>query len=164
MTRSPRNRWFGYAFIVAGFIPIGMAGTTVWNWTRASSWVPTEASVVAIDLMTRSGTGPRGRSTSTTLSAKYEYQWDGGVVSADGISPFNSIECFVSYKRKIAERLRTARAKGETVTCYVNANSPGEAFLNREFRWMPVLIVLAIGMLFTGVGFRLVRQQSNRAG
>jgi len=163
MTKSPKNLWIGYAFIVGGLIPIGMAAGAVWNWNRARSWVPTEAGVVAIDLNTNTGTGPRGRSTSTTLSAEYEYKWDDDVVSADGISPFDSIECFVGYKRKIAARLRTAKARGETVTCYVNANSPREAYLNREFRWMPVLIVSAGGMLFSGVGFLLARQQWRQA-
>lgn len=163
MTNSPKNLWLGYAFIVAGLFLIGMTAVSVWNWNRARSWTSTVADVVSIDLNTRTGSGPRSRSTSSTLSAIYEYKWEDHVIRANGISPFDSIECSGDYKRKVAERLRTAKAKRETVTCYVNADSPREAYLNREFRWMPVLMVASVGMLFFGVGCVLVRQQWRRA-
>lgn len=159
MAQRPKNAAFGWLFVVAGLVPIGMAALAVWNWNRARSWSTTDASVISAEVVTTAGTGARGRSTSTTLNVVYQYDWEGETVTGSQVSPFDAIECFASHKKKLAARLREAKSSRSTVLCYVNAGDPPKAYIDLEFRWLSTLIMIAIGVLFSGVGTLLVRRQ-----
>ncbi|MDB4793047.1 DUF3592 domain-containing protein [bacterium] len=163
MTKGYQNIWIAYVFIAAGIVPIGMAIVAVWNWNLARSWIPTEATVVAVDVTMKSVSGHRGRSsTIAVLSATYEYHWDDAAIRGEAISPFASVEPFIAHKRKdklkIAAELRAAHSRKDTVMCYVNPNSPNESYLKREFRFQGVLVSSLIGLLFSGGGLAIVRQ------
>lgn len=163
MTKARKISWIGSIFIVIGLVQIGMVAVSTWNWYRARSWIPTRATVIAVDVNTTSS-GPKSRSRSTSLSAEYQYELNDTLIHADGISPFSSIEPFASYKRKIASELRTAKARGETVICFVNGDSSDEAYLKREIRLGAVIIVPLSGLLFLGAGVWIARHQARNTG
>ena len=160
MPTSRNTIWIGYALIAASLVPAAMVGHSLWNWYRARSWVATKASLISVDVVTRTGTGAQGKQTSsTTLSAEYEYDWKECRFHSAAVSPFNHIEVFSGYKRKQAEILRTSAKDGNSVMCFVNPNNPKEAFLRREFRWLSFAVFCVIAVLFFGSGALIVRQQ-----
>lgn len=153
----------GPAFLLAGLIPVSMAGYCVLQWKHAQTWGEARAVVLAVDLKTTTGNGGgSGRSSSTRVAAEYEYSWNGSTYRSHEISPFLWIQPFDSVKREVADSLRRAKARQQEIVCFVNPDCPEEAYVKRDFHAGAVTVVTAIGILFSSVGVIFLRQEWRR--
>ena len=155
---APPNPKLGYALMVAGLIPLGLALHAVWQWQRVQKWEPVPAIMQETQFETHTSTGAQGNSSSSTrLVATYHYIWNGTEHAGTGICPFNHIELYTEFKRSRHAALLKAREQQTEITCYVNPARTTEAVLYREFRGWTFAAFLGFALMFSGCGFLVVR-------
>lgn len=152
------NPKLGYALLVAGLIPLGLALHAAWQWQRVQGWEPLPAIVQETQFETHTSTGAQGNSSSSTrLVVTYRYTWDDTELTGKGIGPFNHIELSTDFKRSRHATLHKAREQQTEITCYVNPARTTEAVLYREFRGWTFAGFFGIAILFSGSGFLVKR-------
>lgn len=105
--------------------------------------------------------GGNHKSTSSLdLLAEYEYEWNGQAYRNNDVSPFQPIEILNQHKRQLAVQLRNAKRLKETVSCFVNPQNPKQAYLELAWRWPSVILFSTIGIVFTGAGVLILRNET----
>jgi hypothetical protein len=160
---SQSNRlWMGVPLIVGALL---LAATTVrafWAWNVARSWVSTPATILNAEL--KSVWSLRGNSHGTKLAVEYEYQWDGVTYRNAGVSPFNDIEPSSAWKGAFLKRLHSAAAKRSDTACFVDADNPSFAYLDRDFRVGAFLVNALISVFLGWIGVFLIRRRGANYG
>jgi hypothetical protein len=122
-----------------GFLGIsGLAGTIYDGW-RAKDWVKVRAELIRVD-----GT-----------DASYAYTWEGRKLTSSRVGSlrFRGSSEVDDWDDRIADALATAYAEKMPVTAWVNPDEPSEAMLDREVRWMLILVLMpfSIGIAALGI-------------
>lgn len=148
----------GVPLIVGALVLAGITGRAVWAWIDARSWESTTAKIRIAELKPV-WSGMRSNKHGTKLAVAYEYQWDGVTYRNGGVSPFNDIEPSSTWKEAFRKRLQIAAAQRSDATCYVDADNPSFAFLDRNFRIGAFLLNALISMVLGWFGVFLIRRK-----
>jgi hypothetical protein len=161
---SQANRlWMGVPLIVGAIVLAATTVRAVWAWNVARSWVSTPATILNAELKSV-WSGGRGNSHGTKLAVEYEYQWDGVTHRNAGVSPFNDIEPSSAWKEAFRKRLHSAATQRSDVTCFVDADNPSFAYLDRDFRIGAFLVNALISMFLGWIGVFLIRRRRSNYG
>lgn len=135
---------FAVPFAAAGAYAAWMLASTVISHQAARAWVETPAEVVSADLRGAQGAANR-------VLAEYRYAFEGREFTSDQVALTDSLESKAAAKR-MHERLAAAKADGESVTAYVDPESPDRAVLYRDFPWRTVLFLVPMVVCFGAFG------------
>lgn len=130
---------------------VGIAGFGIHDYTQQSdaiaNAVEVDATITETGVEAVSSGSTSGTEYKPTVSFRYEYQGE----SYTGTNVFPATVSPTYETRAAAESVLQGLEEGETVTAYVDPDSPDEAFLQTKRSTAP-LVVAAIGGLFTIIG------------
>lgn len=157
-TPAPTGRgcaWlFGIPFIVAGLAAGWFLYFNNLNlWWSARSWVETPCRLESVDLV-RSRSSKGG--VTYRVTAAYTYQFNGMEFRSDAVAASSGADNIGDFQQRVYRALKAACDAGGAAVCYVNPGQPGQALLNREFRWGLYLLLSMFPALFPAIGFAVV--------
>lgn len=127
-----------------GFLALWALGGTIYDGWRANEWVKVRADLIRVD----------------GNEAFYAYTWEGRKLTSSRVGSlrFGGTSEVDDWDDRIADALATAHAEKKPVTAWVNPADPAEAMLDRQVRWMLILVLMpfAFGLAAGGVAGFLV--------
>lgn len=158
---------FGLPFMAVGVFMGWLTYDAARQWQDMKAWEETRARVLAVSLETHYSTDSEGhRSTTYSVSARYQYVYRGKGYTGTRISIEGGSDNVGSYHQDMAARLQEAQRTEQKVPCYVNPANPEEAVLDRSLRTSLVvfkaIFVVAFGGAGTGVSLYGFRQWRKR--
>lgn len=119
---------------------LGLWATTssIYDGLRARDWVPVEAQVTHVD----------------TGTATFVYEFNERKHAGDrvGTFPLGGSTDLDDWEERMDARLSDAIGNKGLVTVFVNPANPAEAMLDREIRWLFVLVITGVALAFTAGG------------
>jgi hypothetical protein len=140
------------------FAAVGV-GAFVWgvwtllDWRETSSWVPTSAQIVTVELEEHED--DEGGSTYET-TATYRYDYSGTTYTGTRVAIDTGSDNIGSFQQRLYTELRSAQASNLPVTAYIDPDEPSRAILNRDLRPGMFLLKGLFALVFGGVGFGLL--------
>jgi len=139
----------GLPFLAVGGAMLWWAGAMGLRWVRAGDWVEVPAVVEEVSLEHHRGSA-RKRGTSYEVHCTYRYTFAGRQYTGERVGVGSGSDHLGSWQEETYRRLKEARQRGETVTCYVDPDQPDASLLDRRFRWP--LFIFYMAMVGTGPG------------
>ena len=135
---------FGSVFFIAGMAVITFGAVLpAYNVVRSQQWVETPCTIVSSYVESHSDSD----GTTYSIEITYTYTFDGQTFTSDRYD-FLDVS---SSGRSGKEDAVAQYPEGSQRTCYVDPSAPGEAVLNRGFRWS-YLFIGGFGSIFAVVG------------
>ncbi len=144
---------FGLVFFLAGLAPGIIATNTLIKNFRAQSWEAVDARVVSARL--NSSTDSEG-STTYSVEGSFRYRYRGADYVSDQVSFDTGSDNIGSFHQDAYNQLASARQSGQSITAWVNPESPSEAVIFRDIRWGMVLFLYLFLLVFSGVGLGIM--------
>lgn len=153
---------FASAFAIVGVWAAGSLVLVVLEHRAARQWVEAPATVTKSELSSDRGArrrggggGRRGRGNGVRIEVAYRYDHNGETYTGERVG-HATWTMGGPYKVAMHGRLTSAIESGETVTVYVNPDSPATALLDRELTAQAIGVHLLLAVAFGGVGFLLL--------
>jgi len=134
--------------VVALLLGLGTMGYGAYSYTAQASALESTETVEATLVSTSVETLDQRRGTAYTPQATFEYSYQGASYTASNVYPGPLPREFGSEPEARAQL--DGYAAGDTVTAYVPADSPGEAFLKHERSNKPLLVIGFGGVVLLG--------------
>lgn len=140
-------RLFLALFIIVPLIFVGVGGSLVWSQHhKITTFVPVTATVISTDIKVHESTDSDGHpSTSYEPIVNYRYQVDGRTYECNEVIPLGGSGPH-SWARELVNRFQ----QGQEVDAFYDPADPTEAFLVREYSFLPYIFLL-FPMLFLSV-------------
>jgi hypothetical protein len=121
-----------------GFLALWALGGTIYDGWRAGDWVKVKADLIRVE----------------GNSASYAYTWEGRKLTSSRVGSlrFGGTSEVDDWDDRIADALASAYAEKKPVMAWVNPADPTEAMLDREVRWMLVLILMPFAFCLAAGG------------
>ncbi len=144
---------FALPFAAVGVGALVWSLWTLHDWYEASTWSPTPAQLVAVELEEHSNDD--GGSTYET-TAEYRYDYAGTTYTGTRVAIDSGADNIGGFQHRLYSELRAAHQSNLPVTAYVDSDDPSRAILNRELR--PGLFAMKglFAIVFGIVGFGLL--------
>ncbi|WP_132058614.1 DUF3592 domain-containing protein [Halorussus amylolyticus] len=138
----------GLLFLVIG---LGASGFGAYDYVQQSDAVneAVEVDATVVETGVDSVRGGSSPGVDYKPEVTFEYEYDGETYTGNNVFPATISRNYDT--RSAAASVLEGYDEGETVTAYVNPDSPGDAFLKDEKSNSPLLFV-GIGGLFAVVG------------
>ncbi len=171
--RASSHRAGGLAALVLGMLGLlmlaaGAVQVSAVSWSQAAtafaarSWPVAEARILSVSIDEIRIPGPGGVSSELALSASYEFEADGAVVTADRASLADRSGPEDRRLLSVFRRIEFARLTGRTLPAVYDPADPARAFLDPRFPWRDALPRLALAGLFLLVGGQLLARALRR--
>ena len=138
--------WFGLPFLLMGLFCIGIVLSDGARLFRSARWVEVPARIIEVSR--------RRGNNMDTFSVRYEYEYNGRSFVGTRYRFFDG-----GTRGEWAGRfqcLEALRESGATVPAWVDPKRPEQAVLVRDFDATGVLLPAVLGLVFTGVGGRVM--------
>lgn len=116
------------------------------------SWQPVQAMLSSAGYETNSGDD----SDTWEAYATYRYSYNGQTYTGSRVDIADGADNIGSYQKDLGNRLADALARGETVTVYVDPESPSDSIVDRSPRWGLLAFKSIFVVVFGGVGYGLM--------
>jgi hypothetical protein len=143
---------FALPFFAIGVWMLWSVSTMAKDSWQTRSWVATSAILLSAGYETQSG----DESDTYEAYATYRYTFAGQSYTGDRVQLVGGADNIGNHQRDLGNRLAAASRSGATVTVYVNPIAPGQAIIDRSFRWGLLGFKLIFLLLFGGIGFGLL--------
>ena len=122
---------FALPFFGVGVWMLWSIGTLFADAVRMADWVPVPAFVSSGGYETHSG------DDSSTYKAygEYYYEFDGRGYYGSRVSIAGGADNIGDFQQDLGRMLGIARAQGQTITVYVDADAPTDSIIDRSVRW-----------------------------
>lgn len=145
--------WLGVLSLLMGLgIFLFMVLPVLDDWHDARDWEPVEATLLRVALETHPGSDR----TTYEAVARYRYRYGGRERTGDRVAIASGGDNIGGFQENLYRQLEQARARGETVTAWVNPLDPAEAVLNRDLRFELILVYLLFVALLPVTGIVLL--------
>jgi hypothetical protein len=143
---------FALPFFGVGIWMAWSAGSTLHDASRMQQWNRVEARLITAGYETRSG----DESDTYLAYASYTYTFRGGTYTGDRVTIASGADNIGDYQRDMGNALGAALARGETVTVYVDPDTPSESIIDPGIRWGLLGFKSIFVFVFGGVGLGLL--------
>jgi hypothetical protein len=139
---------FALPFFGVGVWMLWSIGTLFADAVKMADWVPVPATVASGGYETHSG------DDSNTYEAygEYYYEFDGRGYYGNRVSIAGGADNIGDYQQDLGRMLSNARARGLTITVYVDADDPTDSVVDRSIRWGLVGFKSIFLIIFGGFG------------
>ncbi|WP_251358075.1 DUF3592 domain-containing protein [Kangiella sp. TOML190] len=131
---------FGSVFLLAGVGIFLWQLTTVYQAWGASSWQPTQATLISLEQTVSHSDG----STTYGVKGQFQYQVNGSVYTSKQLNFHSGSDNIGSYQQDFYQKLARIKRNNQTVTAYYNPDNPSEAVIDKNIRWS----MLGFGSIF----------------
>lgn len=144
---SKFNRWLLVLIMcgVFGMTFLGVGVSMIIRGHKTDKW-PTTTGKIIERTTSRNPGGPRGRSTSYSVSITYSY-----TVEDKSYTSGNIGQVGFQYKTKV-EAQHAADSYPEEVTVYYNPINPDDCTIVKGTPWFTAVFLLVLGTLFFSIG------------
>ena len=143
---------FSLPFAGFGVFMLFMIGTELMDAAEMRGWQPVQARLLTAGYETHTD-----EDGSTWLAyATYEYTWHTQAYTGDRVAIAHGADNIGGYQKKLGNRLAGAMSRGETVTAWVDPESPSQSIIDRNPRWGLLAFKSIFVFVFGGVGFGLM--------
>jgi len=118
-----------------------------YRYFASANWVQVPVQIHQLKLSRNTG----GDSTTYRIESRYSYRFRGTVFESSRVSLSDSSDNIGSYWQDLYRQLSQMK-KYERAVALVNPDDPGEAYLDRTFRWGKVIFSSVFLVMFGGVG------------
>ncbi|WP_416391131.1 DUF3592 domain-containing protein [Alloalcanivorax xenomutans] len=151
---------FAAAFLLAGLAAMYfIALKPLFHYWQTDSWERVPAQVLDSRLNRSTSDG----STTYSVSARYQYQYQGRTYTSESVSLYGGSDNFDDFWQRLARRLEQARLAQQPVLAWVNPDQPEKAYLERGLRSGSLVFGFAFGGVFALVGGGLLFFFNRRA-
>jgi hypothetical protein len=139
---------FALPFFGVGVWMLWSIGTLFADAARMADWAPVPATVSSGGYETHSG------DDSDTYEAygEYYYEFNGRGYYGSRVSIAGGADNIGDYQQDLGRMLSAARARGETVSVYVDPDNPADSVVDRSIRWGLVGFKSIFLIVFGGFG------------
>ena len=151
---------FAAVFLLAGLAAMYfIALKPLFPYWPTDSWERVPAQVLDSRLNRSTSDG----STTYSVSARYQYQYQGRTYTSESVSLYGGSDNFDDFWQRLARRLEQARLAQQPVLAWVNPDQPEKAYLERGLRSGSLVFGFAFGGVFALVGGGLLFFFNRRA-
>lgn len=151
---------FAAVFLLAGLAAMYfIALKPLFHYWQTDSWERVPAQVLDSRLNRSTSDG----STTYSVSARYQYQYQGRTYTSESVSLYGGSDNFDDFWQRLARRLEQARLAQQPVLAWVNPDQPEKAYLERGLRSGSLVFGFAFGGVFALVGGGLLFFFNRRA-
>ena len=143
---------FALPFAAVGVGALYFAASNVLTWQRMTAWTAVPAEILTTNLEEHRDED----STTHKATATYRYTFGGRDYVGNRAAISNSADNLGDFQQNLYAELRSAHARGKSVTAYVDPENPADATLNRDLRWPLLAMQVLFALVFGGVGFGLL--------
>ncbi len=151
---------FACLFLIPGLILIYLSFVPGFKYVTSQNWRQVDADIIAVEQIESRNDG----STTFGVRGSYRYEYDGITFQSSRLGFYSGKDNLGSYQEQLFRRLKTAQSKGETVTAWVDPDSPRSAYLDRTLRGGMFAFMLIFGLVFAtvGGGIMLLSRHANK--
>lgn len=133
---------FFLAFGGMGLIFTAWLGMQVYRDAQTWKWPAVPCTVL------ESGVTDKGGNSPYAVHVHYQYEWQGRSYASQQLATQTKSFSDYSKAQRLADRFRS----DTKAVCYVNANKPTDAILQRTPLWSALFIVIPLVFAFVGIG------------
>ncbi len=139
---------FALPFAAVGLWMAFLISSSLWSAGAMQQWQPVPATILDVEL--------QQHKSSSTVTAKYRYEWNGRSYSGERVGIDSSGDNIGNWHDRLYDELRQQQLNGETRTAWVNPGAPEQAVLDRSLRLEKLGFYLLFALVFGGAGFGLI--------
>ncbi len=143
---------FALPFFGVGVVMLYSVGTMLFDASRVSAWIPTQATLLAAGYETHRGDD----SDTYEAYASYRYRFNMQVYTGDRVALSGGGDNIGDHQQLLGRRLSESLSRNEPITVYVNPDDPGQSIVDRTLRWGLVGFKSIFVFVFGGVGLGLL--------
>lgn len=143
---------FALPFFSVGVWMLWSISTTMLDAYDMRSWQPTPATLGSAGYSTNSGDD----SNTYEAYASYTYEHYGRTYTGDRVNHASGSDNIGDYQQDTGRRLAAAMSRGESITVWVNPDSPHESIVDPSLRWGLIGFKSIFLFVFGGVGLGLL--------
>lgn len=143
---------FALPFLGIGLWMTYSVGSTFYDARSMKNWVPVSATLSRAGYETQRGDD----SYTYEAYASYNYQYEGMLYTGDRVSISSGADNLGDYQQDMGNRLSGELSRGESVTVFVDPQSPEHSIIDRRIRWALIGFESIFVFGFGGIGLGLI--------
>ncbi len=151
--KSTKGGWFAVLFALpfagVGTLVVGWAIHDVWTSLEMRSWDSVTAELSGGGVNYHTGDD----STTYQAFATYSYVYNNQRFTGDRVAVASGSDNIGRFQQNLGSRLKTAYERGESITIFVNPESPSDSVIDPSIRWSLTLFKSLFGLVFAAVGY-----------